>query len=327
MNKPNSMPPNASRFICPRFSVFVLMRLKERIQLSELIKEYEITGVKLSHMGYWKNIRKLHKAGKIGLERHEQLWLIPMLPNASRSDDISTNINQEPMLGRKIDTRIHSTHKIKLSMEYKGEQPREGGIEKTFGRYHTARQYIFHKGIHTIGAYRRRLVIWVRNPDGILTIEQRVNAQAEGYKVLKEFAREHNIALEGYLEKVELSHHVVENDPLNNALKPMVSNYKQIKKRMGTAVCQTSHPGRVEHEGKAREDRIVRGDKVAQGLENLVLDFPDDLKRIERAIELQIGAIEKQTAADLSLATNIQLHLQVLQDIRDAVAELRKEKK
>ena len=324
MNKPNSMPPNAPRLICPRFSVFVLERLTERIQLSQLIKEYEILGVKRSHVAYWKTVRKLHKEGKIGLERHEEMWVIPMPPNASRSEKILTNINQESMLGRKINQRIHSTHKIKLSMPYAGEQPRAGGIEKAFGRYHTARQYIFHKGYHTIGAYRKRLVIWVRNPEGILTIEQRVNAQAEGYKTLKEFAREHNIALEGYLEKVELSHHVVENDPLNEALKPMVSNYKQIKERMGTAVCQTSHPGRIEHEGKAREDRIVRGDKVAQGLENLVLDFPDDLKRIERAIDMQVDAIQKQTAADLSLATNIQLHLQVLQDIRDAVKDLKK---
>jgi hypothetical protein len=309
--------------ICPRFSVFVLQNLKEKIQFSEMIKLFEATGVKMSHVAYWKNVRKLHKEGRIRLERHEELWLIPIPPSES---ELTTNTNNS-MLGRKIDKRIHSTHKIKLSMPYSGEQPKEGGIEKAFGRYLTARQYIFHRGTSTIGSYKNKIVIWVRNPGGILTSEQRINAKADGYRVLREFAQEHKIALEGYLEKVDLSHHVVENDALNDALKPMVSNYKQIKKRLGTAVCQTSHPGRIEHEGKARVDRIVRGDKVAEGLENLVLDFPDDLKKIQHAIALQTEAINKQTAADISLASNIQLHLQVLQDIRDAIKEQKKGEK
>lgn len=290
-------------------SLFLIENLKEKTTLKELIRLYSTTNeYKPTDRAFQKAANQLAAGELIKLERKEQLWLIPIQLNASIPEENRTKNEPKSMLGRKIDKRIHSTHKIKLSIKYKGEQPKLGGIEKVFGRYRTARQYIFHKDIHTIGAYKNCLVIWVRNPDGILTIEQRINAQAEGYKTLKEFSKEHNIKLEGYLEKVELSHHVVENDSLNNALKPMVQNYPQINEKLGTHVCQTSHPGRIEHEGRAREDRIVRGDQVATGLEKLVLDFPSQF--------------EQMVKMNYEFSQNLALHIGVLRKIEARIDEM-----
>jgi hypothetical protein len=298
--------------------IFLLNNLTQKTALKELMFLYLSSNEdKPTDRAFRKAANQLADEGKIIIERREQLWLFPIPPQSKSPDENGTE-TELPLLPRKIDKRIHSTHKIKFSMEYEGEQPKEGGVENIFGRYRTARQYIFHKGNHTVGTYAHKIVIWVRNPSGILTIEQRVNAQAEGYKTLKAFAQEHNISLKGYPNKVVLSHHVVENDPLNNALKPMVSNYKQVKERIGTSVCQTSHPGRIEHEGKAREDRIIRGDKVAEGLERLVLDFPKEFDRHEKVIAEQTEAIKAQREINDEFTVNLKLHTQVLNDIRDA---------
>jgi hypothetical protein len=294
--------------------LFLFKNLKEKTSIKELIQAYySLHGKQLSSRAFTKAANQLADEGKILLERREQLWLFPITQPIPNTRDEQNSNGTISMLGRNI-KRVHSTHKIKLSMPYRGDQPKEGGIEKAFGRYRTARQYIFHRGIHTVGAYKNKIVIWVRNPSGVLTVEQRINAKAEGYKTLTAFAKEHNITLEGYLEKVELSHHVVENDSLNNELKKLTNKYgDEIYKRLGTHECQTSHPGRIEHEGRAREDRIVRGDQVAIGLEKLTLDFPEQF--------------EKMVKINAEFTENLKLHMGVLKDIRDAVRDMKETKK
>ncbi len=192
------------------------------------------------------------------------------------------------MLGQNFNARVHSTHKIKLSMPYKGLQPMEDATKvRKFGRYGTAHQAIYEYDDCTIGTYKNRLVIWVRNPKGIRTEEQRINAKLEGYRFLRQFAQEHNLKLEGYLDKVELSHHVVVNNPLNESVKKnFTTPYgKEIYEQIGTHECKTSHPGRIEHEGRVREDRIVRGDQVAIGLEYLTLDFRKKFEETDAKID------------------------------------------
>jgi hypothetical protein len=296
---------------------FLLANVKVKVPLKDLVRQYLKSHVeKPSDRTFQRAANRLAEQGLLGIDRQEQLWLIPNASSMLLLRDKTTPNDIDSMLGRKIAARVHSTHKIKLSMPYVGDQPLEGAEKvRTFGRYNTAKQAIFHDGTFTIGAYRRKLVVWVRNPQGISTEEQRVNAKAEGFAALNRFARSRNIALQGYLEKVELSHHVVENEALNEALKTLTDKYgEEIYKRLGTHECQTSHKGRIEHEGRAREDRIVHGDLVAIGLERLTLDFPHQF--------------EKQVEMNSKFADNLALHLEVLQGIKagiDKENELREE--
>jgi len=263
---------HSGRLIYPSFSSFLLSFVKEKVSLNEAIAEYEKNGVKLSRVAYWKQVRKLVSAGKIHTKRHEQLYLFSMVgyENKLTGSMNSLNINH-----RTID-QTHTAHRILLSMQYAGTQPITGATYvKAFGRYGTARQAVYRTGNITIIAYNKKLNVWVHKPAGVRTNDQLIEAKVSGYKALIAFAQTHSLTLEGYLERVLYSHHVVENPNLNAALKELIEAYPQIEARLGTKVCPSSHKGKVEHEGKARPDRVIRGDQVARGLEYITLDFPE----------------------------------------------------
>lgn len=223
----------------------------------------------------------------------------------------SENITIEKSKANHETNRAHSTHRILLSMPYQGNQPEAGATAiKSFGRYHTARQIIFKESDVTIVAYQKKLNVWVHKPPGVRTQEQLLEAKVAGYRALIAFARTHSLTLEGYLNRILFSHHVVENEELNAAIKELIEKYPQIEERIGSKVCLTSHKGKVEHEGKARIDRIVRGDQVAKGLEYLTLDFPNDFSKFG-------------TEALVPLTEQIKLHLAVQRETLEAIRELK----
>jgi hypothetical protein len=302
-----------NRLISPPFSIFLALTVKRKIALNEVIAKYEKAGFKrLSHVGYWKHARKLIAQGKLSAVKHEQLFLMP-----SMDSEKINHATIEPRTGERLTgtiepirreinqptiERAHSTHRILLSMPYQGEQPEAGASAiKPFGRYGTARQVIYKHGDLTIIAYRKKLNVWVHKPKGARTQEQLIAAKVQGYRALVSFARSHTLTLEGYLNKVLYSHHVVENEALNAAIKDLIEAYPEIEQRLGSKVCNTSHKGKVEHEGKARADRIIRGDMVAAGLEYLTLDYPKDFAEFARD-------------AVPALTEQIRLHLKVQEE-------------
>lgn len=293
------------------FYGFVLNYLQSnkarKIALRELRESYESrTGKKLSRTSYPRALKKaVRQLPGYALHRQEQLWLCPVGVNATLPKDSMLGMNK-----RTHNHRIHSAHKIKLSISYEGKQPTEDadGI-RPFGRYKTQKQSIYKFVDITIVAFKKKLNVWVHNPPGTLTTEQLINAKTRGYVALVQFARLHNLKLEGYLNKVLMSHHVTEDADLNKLLKPFVQEYeKEIYERIGTKVCNTSHKGKVEHEGKKNEDRIVHGHKVAMGLEYLTTQFPDDFGKL--------------TEANMDFRVNLQEHLGAVTDIRTGIGEL-----
>lgn len=278
-----SEPP---KFAYAPFSSYLLGCLKEKTALSAIIAEYEKNGVKLTRRAYQKAARRLEREGRIQLRRFEQLYAFPAdVKRTDEKEEEKGAFDVRPMNSANMGieaNHVHSTHRILLSMPYSGQQPREGGEERRFGRYGTALQVVFRQGDFTINAFRKRLNIWVHKPQGARTQEQLLEAKVMGYRALRSFAQAHNIVLEGYLEKILFSHHVVESDALNEALKPLFKLYgEDIQARIGSKICPTSHPGKIEHEGKARPDRIVRGDQVAKGLEYLTLDFQNSFEQFK----------------------------------------------
>jgi hypothetical protein len=255
----------------PTFSSFLMANLKMKTGLKDMVMQYEAIGQKRTRRAYEYAVRKLEADGKIKVARYEQLYIFPI---SMDSENIrSANHRNEATT---IEAKAHSTHRILLSMPYTGTQPEAGATRiKPFGRYGTARQIIFKQGDLTIVAYRKKLNVWVHKPKGTRTAEQLLEAKVAGYRALVAFARRHTLTLEGYLNRVLFSHHVIENEALNAAMKDLLTAYPEIEARMGSKVCNTSHKGKVEHEGKARPDRVIRGDMVARGLEYITLDFPE----------------------------------------------------
>lgn len=289
------------------FGAFLEKFVRRKTALREAIQEFEKKGFrKLSNVGYWKAARRLEKAGKLAIQKAEQLYLLPSMDSLKINRGTIEPVNRD---------RVHSTHRILLSMPYSGEQPVRGATHvKTFGRYRTALQSVYRSGSVTVVAFKKKLNVWVHEPPGGRTPEQVLQAKVMGYRALRTFAQKHNIALEGYLERVLLSHHVVEDKALNDALKPIFEKYgEEIEARIGSKICQSTHPDKVEHEGKARQDRIVQGKDVASGLEYLTLDMPPKIETIERALS---GFDEYNR--------NIKLHLEVLGEMRDTLGDIKK---
>lgn len=213
------------------------------------------------------------------------------------------------MNGLNLTKQVHSSHKIKFSVSYEGSQPISGALAvKKFGRTGTARQAIYkYSGGLTIITFKKKLNIWVHHPKGISTNEQMINAKANAYMMVLQFAKEYDLKITTTIEKVIQSHHVIENKDLNELLKPIFSKYKyEIKEQIGSAICQTSHKGKIEHEGNQK----VQGSDVAKGLEYLTIRFPNDFAKVA----------EQQNRYD----ENIRKHLKVLSKMERVLSKLEK---
>lgn len=212
---------------------------------------------------------------------------------------------------------IHSAHKIKFSVVYQGKQPMDG-IVKPFGRTKKQYQVVYRPSRYiTITAFKNRLTVWVHHPPGTRTEHQIIKAKGLGYAALARFAKEKTLKLVDPLSKVLYSHHVVEARPVNQAFRPVLDQYpEEIAAQIGSKVCQTSHKGKIEHEGIARPDRRVMGDKVAAGMEYLILDFQKDFKEFKttnKAYNESIRLYDEQ----------IRKHLAAIQELRDTMKEMR----
>lgn len=276
-------------------------QIKRLTSISELIEEYESEyNIKHTRRSYEIAMRK---AKNLNIKRYEQLYVIPL----SKSETISMDSTQ---LESSNIEKIHEAHKLAFSIKYTGSQP-SSAIFKNFGRYRTAKQYIFKINNITIVAFIKTLNIWVHFAKGIRTRDQIINARKEAYKTLMQFAKEKNIIIDGYLEKILLSHHVIVHNKVNDALKGTVKEYEQdIYNKIGTHVCPSSHKGLIEHEGKMREDKKIKGEDIASGLEYLLLNFPNDFSKVA----------QQQNRYD----ENIRAHLKAIEEMRDTMKAIRK---
>ena len=296
----------------------ILELIKEGIYPSKIAKILRVSGVAI-----WKRIKKLEKAGKIKrISKNPSFYVLTnteeCLCSGSRLGINHSMFNS--MYSSKLEHRnlIHSTHHIKFSINYKGTQPRDGATKiKPFGRYKTAIQSIYKLTDRiTIVAFKNKLNVWVHKPEGKLTQNQMINAKRDGYLALLGFAKSFHLTLQDSLEKVLRSHHVVEEKRVNTAFKPVFKQYeREIEAQIGSKVCQTSHKGKIEHEGKKREEKVILGSDVAKGLERLILDVPEKIDKIE-CIEGKYGyAIE-------SYNLNIEKHLRVMEEISKGLKKM-----
>lgn len=280
--------------------VRLLRLLEDRVAIPRIAKLLRITEVAV-----WKRVKRLEAQGYIKRISKKPAFFAVMVT----SDVIQTlSMHGSTWKPQKHRNLIHSAHRLKFSISYKGRQPYKGATEvKPFGRYGTAKQSIYKIGDVTIVAFKRKLNVWIHRPAGKLTTNQIINAREKAYLTLLGFSREHRIGLEAELSDVLRSHHVVEHKDLNEALKPILEKHpEEIKERIGSSVCKTSHKGKIEHEGVSKE---LTGAMVAKNLEYLVTQFPGQFG------EVASGFVEYNR--------NIKLHLKVLQEMSETMKDIR----
>jgi hypothetical protein len=299
------------------------MRTTKNQERKKLILEFVKQGLypsliavkmNLSLTAVMKHLRQL-EAQNIIERRPGKPIFFSMIPQTSEK-------GLNPMVSLCLTKPIHSAHKIRISIPYQGIQPlKTATYIKPFGRYKTAKQGIFKFKGYTIVTFKNKLNTWVHYPKGTTTKEQIQEARKVALMRLIGFVREHNLKLQGPLSNILHSHHVIEESELNEALKPLFREYEtEIKKRIGSKICKTSHKGKIEHEGKLRPDRVVAGHKVAEGLEYLTLDFKDEFQE-----DRTTRAEWNQNLRDYS--KQIKKHLQVLEEMNKTLKQIRKEGK
>lgn len=289
------------------------MKQKEKKeQLLSLLREEvaipKIAGLlKISEEAVWKRVKRLERAGEVQrISKSPAFFKVLVPPSESEpfmhSERLSIDKHRKGL--------VHKAHRLKFSIDFKGAQPFRGAaIIKPFGRYKTAKQAIFKLGNITITAFKRKLNVWVHNPPGQLTQHQIINAREKAYLTLLNFAKEHQIALEGDLSQVLRSHHVVEHETVNEGLKPVFEAHpKELEERIGSKICKTSHKGKIEHEGVSSE---LTGAIVARNAEYLFTRFPSDFSLVAQSLS-GFGEYNR----------NIQLHLGVLRKMSDTLDKI-----
>ena len=257
--------------------------------------------LKISKTSVWKHIKRLEQAGTIIriAKKPAMFKHVSITPNSMHSTNISTPNHRN---------LIHSAHKLKFSISYSGAQPTKEATEvKPFGRYGTAKQVIYKYKNITIVAFKKKLNVWIHNPKGKLTTNQIINARRDAYLSVLAFSKEHRLTLGVDLSSVLRSHHVVEHEALNESLKPILEAYpKEIEERIGSKICQTSHKGKIEHEGASKE---LTGAVVSKNLEYLVTQFPSDFATLAQA--------------NGEFRENLLTHLEVMREISRTMKDIR----
>jgi len=285
------------------FQQFVLESIREypgeKAPFPELCKRYdEKTGKKKSKQAYHKKLLKIKHL--LNMERKEQLWLsispnVPQEVNQPRESQPKEEGQSQPKQSiaklaqpqsqpsqpkSKQKNLIHSSHRWRFTINYKGSQPLEGGKITRFGRYKTATMATYEYENLTIIAYKNKLNVWIHKPTGQLTEHQAIEARTRGYMALKAFERQAGIHLIGDLKKILNSHHVAEHEPYNELMKAIIKGREEeIEERLGMKVCETSHPGKVEITGTEQ----LSAEGITRNLEYLVTRFPSQFAQLTEA--------------------------------------------
>lgn len=299
------------KFVSPTWRNWLKVRLaktNEKIPLSELRASFENeTKIKLTQRAYEIGLKII---GKEQVIRHEQLYWYPKhLSENKRTSHrlvrmVGVNTNSQP---------IHSSHRYRFSITYKGVQPKDG-LVRAWGRTRKQIQveYNFGKDMK-LQVFSKRIIVMLANPEGTTTQEQQIEARKSAFLAILGFCKERKLELEGNLEKKLGTHHVLEFEPANKAFQNAVGQYaKEIEQRTGSLVFgDSSHNNQMEHQGGGTS--LTQGQQAALSFEWLLWKFPQQFAQFSGGME--------------DYNKNLKLHIEVMEEIRDYIKELRGMKK
>jgi len=302
------------------FLISKLLNNKSRkFTCKELMREYRLkTNKKTSRQTLQKQLKSLPEF--IKTVRKEQLWCFYDAPPTKMKPSLCMAQMDHRLPPTKQRNLMHSSHRWRFSISYKGSQPIEGADNiKPFGRYRTAHQASFSFENLTVITFKNKLNVWIHRPTGKLTPHQRIEAVTKARMALLQFAKERKIQLQGNVEEVMSSHHVVEQEGVNETLKPVFeAHQEEIKEVLGSHICQTSHPGKIEHTGNGED---VTGFQVAKGLEKLILETPTKIENLEKKNQILEKTFERLEKGLVKYSENLDLHIDVQRSQKEVQSE------
>jgi hypothetical protein len=251
-------------------------------------------------------MQRLVMAGLIKIQRYEQLWvecnITSIRGTPSRTQRLNATLRRSvvPPAERNSGPRnernssdvpwstspLLGSHRIKFeSVRYKGnfiqnEQTRYSG------QYHNVPTTYFRLGSHTIILYTKKIKIWIHDSKGVNLAAQKEDARTKAVARLSEFAEMYRLLLEAHdLNNIAGSEHTFEDSSVDVVLRPIVEEESErMNERLGMAINQTSHPGKIELHERNPEvgSQYTRGQRVEYLIDRFA---PIDAPVINNAIQ------------------------------------------
>ena len=284
--------------------------------IKELKLAYEVkTGAKRSGEAWRKAVKRLEREGIATIERHEQLYMVRVRGKANFYNGKGHKPTQTP---------IHSSHNYRFSIEYKGEQPRDG-LVRAWGRSRKQFQVEYRsKEDLTLQVFKRRIIVMLHNPKGISAQEQVIEARKQAFNTILSFAKERALELPGFLESTINPHFVLEEGDarkertptnLNGYIRDAIQGCEAEIEEIVGSMFDDSHKGRFEHFNTTANYKATPKEK-AESMEWLLAGFRKDFAMFA------IRQMETDRNVQ-NLSENHRSHVEAIKELRDYVKELR----
>jgi hypothetical protein len=220
-------------------------------------------------------------------------------------------IEQPPGLGAKPTMLIkyHEAHRLAFTFEYSGKQPAVGKCSK-FGRYKKTNRYRLEYPEYAarVFAYPRSLLVWIKKPKGIRTVDQLIEARKLARECAKSIAFKYQLTL--IREKgAGFSEHTVENRALDRVLRPLVlAEPELMRERCGITENKTSHRNRLEHTDRAKRPGQPAANERVINLEELLYNgaiTKEDLAPLKEQVKETIKLTNETSTSIKEITTMI----------------------
>ncbi len=302
--------PNASYTPRRVFEAFALDYIKKsahaRIPLSEIRASFG----NISRSTATRTMQRMAAAGLLTIRRYEQIWVecnTRHETNATGATNLNATLrrsvapknecNAGPRNERNSSNVAWSTSPLLGSHRIKFESIRySGSFIKTedtrySGRYHSVPTTFFRFGTHTIVMHTKRIKIWIHDSKGKDLAAQKEDAKNKAIARLHEFAEMHRLLLEAHdLSKIAGSEHTFEDSSVDAVLRPIVEEESErMNERLGMAINQTSHPGKIELHERNPEvgSQFSRGQRIEYIIDTFApVDLPAISDSMKKAFDI-----------------------------------------
>lgn len=212
-------------------------------------------------------------------------------PNEEKKAPITTLIKHP---------RYHRAHRFAFSFSFSGKQPILE-VSSKFGRYGTLVKY---KGSYPeykalVFSYPKALLIWIKHPKGVKTVEQLIEARKLAQGCAEQLARKHGLT-QLTAKRTGYSEHTVENKRLDKTLRPLAEKEPDLmRERCGITENKTSHRGKLEHTDRDKVPGQFKAKDGVMALEEILYGktaTKEDIRELAEGIKEIVSSTKELNA-------------------------------